>query len=836
MSKIDFYLITCLLTFGLLNSNLLAQQVVPILNNGVNDNGQIVLEINANSDSYYILQTKDPQTGEFDIDVSMTLGESGLMQITESLSAKNHDDYRVLEFSKNAPGDVDDDEIDDISEYDQIPNAAPLNAAVRISMNDGLVMVDDFSTFKELSIRHELVQWSEFLNEKVFVKFMIVDFFTDHPKTYFVNSNVHNLHKDFARSVGIDDLGEQVKKGQIIFHPTVISNNGSLGAFAWNYSNGHGQDFEVVERTHELLAANMPFLKNNMSHFITMLNEDEYERDLNLYNDSRVSVLIEEDLFGDVDFWGLNPAEGFGFFRKVGLEEIPDIRDIVLYETLPNSLPRVSGIMTSALQTPLSHVNLRAIQQEIPNAFIRDPLDDERIASLLNKFVYYRVEQDEFEIREASQEEVNAWFENIRPKEDQVPPLDLSQTEILPLSEIEFNMYDAFGAKCANVATMLDFGFPNGTTPEGFGVPFYYYQEFMKFNGFFEQAREIISDPEFIADRNIRNERLDEFRDKIRDGELPTWMFDALSDLQNSFPQGTSIRCRSSTNNEDLPGFNGAGLYTSKTQHPHEGHIQKSIKQVYASLWNLRAFDERDFYRVDHFVTSMGVLCHPNYEDEKANGVGVSIDPLYNTENTFYLNTQVGELLITNPGSNTIPEEILLDQEAGAEIDFVLIQGSNLLPGDSVMLSEVYRLQMREYLNKIHDEFAILYNAKEGDNFAMDIEYKITAEDQLIIKQARPWSSFMPAPAIIPDLDDGNPLVAFPNPTAGILNLYCESCSFDEVTITDVLGRQQSIPINAGTNESQVLLSIANFIPGVYIVEVQDADSETVYARKLVKK
>jgi len=821
----------------LLYTEVIAQEVVPILGSSVNDNGQIELEVNTNSDSYYILQTKDPQTGEFDLDVSINLGESGTMLLTESLSAKEVSEYRVLEFSKASPGDIDEDSLDDMTEYIQAPNQAPLNAAPTIEINDGLVMIDDFSTFKELSIRHELVQWSEFLNEKVFVKFMIVDFFTDHPKTYFVNSNVHDLHDDFARAIGIDNLGSEVKKGQIIFHPTVISSNGTLGAYAWNYSNGHGQDFEVVERTHELLAANMPFLENNMSHFITMLNEDEYERDLELYNDSRVSVLVEEDLFGEIDYWGLNPAEGFGFFRRVGLEEIPDARDIVLYETLPNSLPRVSGIMTSALQTPLSHVNLRAIQQEIPNAFVRDPLDDERISSLLNKYIYYRVEQDEFEIREASQEEVNAWFENIRPKDNQVPPLDLSQQKILPLTEIKFDMFDAFGAKCANVATMLDFGFPVGTTPEGFGVPFYYYQEFMKYNGFFEQARELISDADFMADRNVRNERLDEFRDRIRDGDLPAWMHDELGAMQLSFPIGTSIRCRSSTNNEDLPGFNGAGLYDSKTQHPHEGHIQKSIKQVYASLWNLRAFDEREFYRVDHFVASMGVLCHPNYEGELANGVGVSIDPLYNTENTFYLNTQVGEELITNPNGNSIPEEILLDKYSGAEIDFVLIQGSNLLPGDSVMMSEFYRLQMRDYLNKIHDEFAILYNAKEGDNFAMDIEYKITAEDQLIIKQARPWSSFLPAAEIIPpELDSENLLVAYPNPTADILNLYCEPCRFDEVSVIDLLGRRSTVATIPGSNENYLEFSLSQFPAGIYIVEVRDTVQDVVYTRKVVRR
>ena len=811
-------------------------QEVPILNSSINANGQIEIEINASADQYYILQIRNPKTNNFELSTAMVLGKEGTMVMTEPAEALDQNEYRVLGFSKANPGDIDGDGVDDMEEYTNIPNMAPLNAGPPVDTEDGLVAIDDFNTFKALSIRHELVQWSEFLNEKVFVKFMIVDFNTDQPKTYFINSNVHDLHADFAAATGIDNLGDNVKKGQIIYHPTVISNNGTLGAYAFNYSNGHGQDFEVVERSYELLAANMPFLENNLSHFITELNKDEYERDEALFEGSRVSVLIEEDIFGEVNYWGLNPAEGYGLFRKVGLEEIPDARDIVLYETLPNSLPRVSGIMTSALQTPLSHVNLRAKQQEIPNAFIRDPLDREHIAKLLDKYVYYKVEQDTFEIREATQEEVNAWFEKLRPQETQSPPLNLTRTEIMPLDDIDFEMFDSFGAKCANVATMLKFGFPEGTIPNGYGVPFYYYQEFMKHNDFFERVQAMISDSDFIADRNVRNEVLDKFRDDIKDAELPDWMYHELGEMQNAFPEGTSIRCRSSTNNEDLPGFNGAGLYDSKTQHPHEGHIEKSIKQVYASFWNLRAFDEREFFRVDHFVASMGVLCHPNYEEEKANGVGVSVDPLYNTENTFYLNTQAGEELITNPTENSIPEEILLDRNDGNTIDHIIIQGSNLLPSDSVMMSPFYLDQMREYLTVIHDEFEVLYNAKDGENFAMDIEYKITAEDQLIIKQARPWLSFMPtlAETLPPSLDD-NPLIIYPNPTEGQMLVYCSDCTFDELIITNMQGKQWSIPIPEMTNSQPSEITLDVLPSGIYVISIYDQVSNEMYTRPFLK-
>ena len=57
-------------------------------------------------------------------------------------------------------------------------------------------------------------------------------------------------------------------------------------------------------------------------------------------------------------------------------------------------------------------------------------------------------------------------------------------------------------------------------------------------------------------------------------------------------------------------------------------------------------------------------------------------------------------------------------------------------------MDQVYLDQMREYLTTIHDEFSILYDVVGAEGFGMDIEYKVTAQDQLAIKQARPWVSF----------------------------------------------------------------------------------------------
>ena len=424
------------------------------------------------------------------------------------------------------------------------------------------------------------------------------------------------------------------------------------------------------------------------------------------------------------------------------LNETPGSRDIVLYDALPNSLPRVGGIITSVIQTPLSHVNLRAIQDNVPNAYIANPLDNDAIANLLGGYVYYKVENEQFEIREATLTEVNDWYEDLRPTEPQIPVRDLSITEILPLDEINFDMSSSFGAKCSNVATMRTFGLPSGTIPDGFGIPFYYYDEFMQFNNFYEEAQVMIDNSVFQNDINFRIQRLKDFRRDIKDAPMPQWMLDDLQSMHDDFPEGTAVRCRSSTNNEDLPGFSGAGLYTSKTQYLDEGHISKSIKQVYASMWNFRAYEERDFYRVDHFMAAMGLLCHTNFQNEQSIGVGISIDPIYETEDTFYLNTQVGESLITNPDPNSVPEEILLYEDPLQGGGYLVLRLSNLVNPGELVMDQVYLDQMRDFLTVIHDEFSILYDVEGAEGFGVDIEYKVTAQDQLIVKQARPWVSF----------------------------------------------------------------------------------------------
>ena len=274
--------------------------------------------------------------------------------------------------------------------------------------------------------------------------------------------------------------------------------------------------------------------------------------------------------------------------------------------------------------------------------------------------------------------------------------------------------------------------------PNGFAVPFYFYDEFMKHNGLYDDVEEMLADPDFQSDFDTQEKELKKLRKKIKKGETPEWIIEALQAMHATYPEGQSLRYRSSTNNEDLPGFSGAGLYDSKTQDPEETEedgIDKSIKGVWASLWNFRAFTEREFHRIDHRAAAMGVLVHPNYSDELANGVAVSFDPFGRRDGSYYVNTQLGEDLVTNPEAHSAPEEMLLHPDG----TYTVTARSNQVPAGRLLMSDAQLGQLRRHLATIHDRFAVLYGIGSGAEFAMEIEFKITSENILSIKQARPW-------------------------------------------------------------------------------------------------
>ena len=103
----------------------------------------------------------------------------------------------------------------------------------------------------------------------------------------------------------------------------------------------------------------------------------------------------------------------------------------------------------------------------------------------------------------------------------------------------------------------------------------------------------------------------------------------------------------------------------------------------------------------------MGVVPHSNFKDELSNGVAVTNDILYESQGNFYINTQFGEDLVTNPGEGATPEEVLLDwwERDGHQV----VRRSNQVDEKTSLLSDAHLAQLRDCLGRIHTKFQKLY-------------------------------------------------------------------------------------------------------------------------------
>ncbi len=597
----------------------------------------------------------------------------------------------------------------------------------------GVAKIETRELFEKLSYQGPEVSRDAYLANLEFVKFLIDKADPNNHKVYFMNTQNHRAHPPYMRLVGI----ESRERGAITYMPRLTSPDGTPGLYIIDFQPNDSYSFEDIDRIIKILTLQMPLLKGKVAFHPLGGNMRRYEAEISKYKNGGVSVYLDSDIYKNISFLPLNIAEGFGKLRVYDNELRSSPRDILICPTLPNEMPRVAGVITEARQTPLSHVNLRAIQDKVPNAFIKDARQLEDISSLIGKDVFYEVTSQGYRIRSASPTEIEKHFAAMRPVSVRYPERDLSSKKIVPLDTADFRDASRYGAKAANLAAMNKFKLKDGTLPIGFVMPFSFYDEFMKHNGLYKAFQKLSEMEQFETDSKFRAEALENFQDQINAAEMPAWMMEQISALQKQFPADTPIRCRSSTNNEDLDGFSGAGLYDSFTHNPSEGHLSKSVKQVFASLWNFRAYEERAFFLIDHEQTAMGVLFHPNYKGELANGVAVTSDVLYGTEGNYYLNIQPGEDLVTNPTAESTPEETLLAWWArdGQQ----MIRPANPDEPETTLLDSERQNELREALGRIHFNFEKLYGKNQGDEFAMEVEFKITKDGKLVIKQARPW-------------------------------------------------------------------------------------------------
>jgi pyruvate, water dikinase len=475
-----------------------------------------------------------------------------------------------------------------------------------------------------------------------------------------------------------------------------------------------------------------------------------------------IKVLTTEQLFAKTEFQPLTLGRSLGrlhFVKASQLEtEYLSYRDIVVLDEVPNDISVVSGLITEQFQTPLSHVNVLSQNRKTPNMGLRGATTNKLLRALDGKWVELTVTASEWKVREVTSAEAEAYADAHKPTPVVLPALDLTVTELLDaekiVDETTGNLREAikkavlaFGGKTAQYGVLANT--PNVPMRKGFGIPIYYYDQFMKQHGFYERIATMLADAKFKDDPDVRDTELAKLRADMETAPVDQAFQDLLKAKLDKDYAGLSMRFRSSTNSEDLDGFPCAGCYESHTGDANDWpDVLDAIRKTWSTVWLFRTFEERAYYGIDHTSVAMALLVHHNFPDEEANGVALTGNPFdaSGLEPGFYVNVQWGgEAEVVHPPAGVSSDEFLYFYDSPNQ-PITYLSHSNLVPDGETVLStrQVYQLGMA--LSAIHEKFSAAYGPKSGNTgwYAMDTEFKFDNEADpsqpatLYIKQARP--------------------------------------------------------------------------------------------------
>jgi hypothetical protein len=587
----------------------------------------------------------------------------------------------------------------------------------------------------------------------------------DESRVYFQNSNLYPTHYDFA-SAHLSGNGLPIIPMLADFNTTEYSSASRrlvLGAityyegpavYTYEIAPYDNADAEMIEDAYERIADQVFFGDQLYFH----PTSDAVERTAEGLPAS-VKQISTDELFAGIDFQALNTGVSYGQIRFATAAELDtdvlSFRDIAVLDTVPNDISVVMGIITGAFQTPLSHVNVLSQNRGTPNMALRDAYDDPELRALEGKWVRLEVGPFDYSVAEVSQAEADAWWEENKPGEVLVPGMDLSATDLrdiegvidldgVPLLDAIKAGTRAFGGKASHYSALARIeGVPS---PKAFAIPVFYYVQFMEQNGFDSRVAAMIADTAFQNDPQVRKAQLALLRTDMEAAPIDaTFESLVLAKLAADYP-GVRMRFRSSTNAEDLDGFTGAGLYTSRSGDPADplSPPDAAIKKVWASIWNYRAFEERSFRSIDHNAVGMAMLVHRSFPDEEVNGVALTNNPFDTSglDPAFYINAQRGEQSVVQPPPGVTTDQIIYYFDRPGQ-PAVFVAHSNLVASGETVLTTAQLFELGQALDAIRSYFNVAYGSTEW--WAMDVEFKFDGEPgeepALFVKQARPFGN-----------------------------------------------------------------------------------------------
>jgi len=459
--------------------------------------------------------------------------------------------------------------------------------------------------------------------------------------------------------------------------------------------------------------------------------------------------------FRGMTFQPLAEGVAYGILTFVPAEELDQVplgrQVVVVTDQVPNDIPLVGGLITETFQTPLAHVNVLSRNRGTPNMALLDARVHPEVAPYLDTLVRFEVMPGAFAIQTATPAEAEAFWQSLEtggvPLE---PRLDTTERGVVPLAGRSLQDLPTVGAKAAGLAELAWVNstrsgcpgpVPLPETPAAIAVV--HSLEHLVASGAADLLAAAELDPEFRSDPRERARVLTDIRTAILVYPVDaTLVSEVETFIATAFGEGRRVRLRSSSNTEDLPGFSGAGLYTSVSVELGDPNrrVDDGMRRVWASLFNARAYDERRLFNVDESKVAMGILIHPSFRSEETNGIGISrniLDPIRSDQ--YYINAQMGEASVANPAPGVTTEQLIY---RWGRTPRLVLHAHSSLPNGVPVQSEVEVDQATCVLRAIHDHFRPLHDPlHENRWFAMDIEFKrVHGTRALVVKQARPYS------------------------------------------------------------------------------------------------
>ena len=142
----------------------------------------------------------------------------------------------------------------------------------------------------------------------------MLDLGSERPGLAFINGKTHATHQHFLDAKGISDRPSL--SGFLTYNSQLVAPGGSRGGwYVWISSH---ITFATTERLYDLMAANMPVLRDDLYIYVPAFKEDEFEQEREHYEASRIDVVFWKDLSPRTRVDLLNLGVGYGRLRGHG--------------------------------------------------------------------------------------------------------------------------------------------------------------------------------------------------------------------------------------------------------------------------------------------------------------------------------------------------------------------------------------------------------------------------------------------------------------------------------------------------------------------------------------